>query len=64
MADIKQAARWMRDGKKVRHSSYPFMSPWFSSDEVGYIKSDIHCTFSDPSFEISDILAEDWEIAE
>ena len=63
MADIKQAAEWMREGKKVRRS------PWVSKS--------VFCMKKDESLQwrygkealplrvtMEELLADDWRIAE
>ena len=60
MADIKQAARWMQDGKKITggNALHPLMlvdgEICFDSGNGRY-----HYRLDD-----SDILSEDWEIAQ
>lgn len=54
MADIKQAAKWMKEGKKVRRADTDFV--WdadteFVSDQNG-----------DECMHIDDLLADDWEV--
>ena len=63
MADIKQAAKWMQEGKVVHRVSadadssirYMYNGDWFVADDLF------------PEFEVgiitlTDILAEDWEL--
>ena len=61
MADIKQAAEWMRQGKKVRRAE--------SLDGCSYMlsKHSIRVVFNDEHTAIffnDDLLADDWEICE
>lgn len=65
MADIKQAAKWMKDGCRVRRPSwvqgtYYLANPYkinlfYAEDEVP--SKDIELFYHD-------LLAEDWEISE
>lgn len=73
MADIKQAAKWMRKGKKVRRSKWPSLRLKMATgrevdslergDLTGaVIDADIpRC--NDP-LDVNDLLADDWKIAE
>lgn len=66
MAQIKQAAKWLADGKKVRRAA------WSNTDYRlvidGMDKSSVICVEGnelDPiaAFDVNDLLAEDWELA-
>jgi hypothetical protein len=66
MADIKQAARWMKRGEKVRRTNF-FGNFWYAAARKLSGVSD-RITTSDDNFEdepltIADLLAEDWDIA-
>jgi hypothetical protein len=61
MADIKQAAEWMCDGKEIHRKS------WGSSpvklhvcDHFSKVHDDLD---REASFTVVELLAEDWEIA-
>jgi hypothetical protein len=63
--DIKQAAKWMREGKKVRRAA------WFAGrrDVVAHSsREDVVYAHSlgahDVPFSCTDLLAEDWEVAD
>ena len=61
MADIKQAAKWMKEGKKVRRKVWADWYPsWVMQD--GEVRMD--GVVDDPVLAISSLLADDWEIAE
>lgn len=64
MADIKQAAIWMREGKSIRRKPMPSWIIALSSDGDCDIIAFVGKTESSAEFETSDLLAEDWEIAE
>lgn len=71
MADIKQAAEWLREGKLVRRpyldkhfsleaSQSTFFPRWIMVCEGGHFTADKrHAPFT-----VEDFLADDWEIAE
>jgi hypothetical protein len=75
MADIKQAAKWMQEGKLVRRSVYrpewrhgfdePHVSPFFAqylhSDDKGRIFSE---NDNPICLLIDALLAEDWEVVQ
>ena len=70
MADIKQAAKWMQEGKKVKrqnpHSGEPLPSGYrdgdaFKLDKEGFIICTCHKRRV-PFFTTA-LLADDWEIA-
>lgn len=58
MADIRQAARWMQEGKKVKRSLW----------EQGYVKADGARTIDEDGkptrFWLPELLADDWELAD
>jgi hypothetical protein len=72
MADIKQAAKWLQEGKNVRRSS------WTEYEWTGMLDGDdeddpearVALFYCETGQELvsamfaSDLLAEDWEIAE
>jgi hypothetical protein len=61
MADIKQAAK---EGKKIRRSIWNRTGGgpvYIVADQDGVMREDTGCRFA---FYRSDLLAEDWEIAE
>ena len=61
MADIKQAAKWLKEGKKVRRRLWKkWYPPWVLID--GEVRLD-HVV-EDSCVGISELLAEDWEISE
>ena len=61
MADIKQAAKWMQEGQRVRRPSF--------FGDFAYIKGrgnsidTIDHNPEDEPLNITDLLADDWEIA-
>ncbi len=68
MADIKQAAKWIEQGRTVtRHDGYLYQG---NEIEEGLNMFQIVCLDEDTREELvgtmftDDILAEDWEIAE
>ena len=60
MADIKQAAEWMKEGKKVRRKSAAYWTLWMSSDISGIYTLQTTPGFS-PQLDADDLLADDWE---
>lgn len=62
MADIKQAARWMQEGKLVRRgdweAKYGVINKAFL---IRWVNGDKNAT---APFSVYDLLADDWEIAE
>jgi len=67
MADIKQAAKWMQEGERVRR---PFLASgisigfrgrgtWIRVYENGQLAADARVA----PFDVEELLAEDWEIA-
>jgi hypothetical protein len=72
MADIKQAAKWMEEGKVVRRLEFKGKDVAFKSGPFGFIH---YCDFFRTSVDedghpwtvmltVDDLLAEDWEIFE
>ena len=66
MADIKQAAKWMQEGKRVKRISFPRMYPWEidGDSNLSAIQSVMEDGYADSLLTTDDLLAEDWEIAE
>jgi hypothetical protein len=75
MADIKQAAKWMQEGKKVRRTVYgpeqrhgipdPKAHPLFPSHICADEHQRLTCNEGLPVvLLLSALLADDWEIAE
>ena len=66
MADIKQAAKWMKDGKKVTRLDCGWVDGYLLLKWNGLLKfSDGKGTdFGDDVISADDLLADDWEIAE
>jgi len=63
MADIKQAARWLKEGKAVRLSSMD-EGERFIAVEMGFIEfRDRKSRHAHDMLEVIDLLADDWEIA-
>lgn len=64
MADIKQAAKWMIQGHTVQRVALRgrcWVSPW----EPMRISYDVCCADGgEHALDFSDLLADDWEIAE
>jgi hypothetical protein len=66
MADIKQAAKWMKDGEKVRRPQFFGDFAYLAERKLNGVSNQIGTTdgnVSDEPFTISDLLADDWEIA-
>ena len=68
MADIKQAAKWMQEGKRVRRPQlHPPISMGIVANGVPriYVRGVVRPTSVQDSapFDVEDFLAEDWEIA-
>ena len=66
MSDIKQAAKWLQEGRRVRRptcdpKSFFYINP--GSDFIHYNSTLLRRHLSD-ALETSDLLADDWEIAE
>ena len=65
MADIKQAAKWMLEGKRVTRPSVCDKGSFFSADIKKFIHYDSSSLGRVPdALEPSDLLADDWELAE
>ena len=75
MADIKQAAKWMEEGRSVRRSSWPSLGaknnqrPWWMPWRHSHSPEKIIAgrgwdDFTVPSVNPIDLLADDWEIEE
>ena len=64
MADFKQAVEWMKEGKKVRISSWPAKNLFVSLIDVSpvFIFSDGENKVTDLAIGLDDIQATDWEI--
>lgn len=67
MADIKQAAKWIREGKLVRRPIWDDGLVW-KSDNYGAVSLEalnINVdAYQSDLLEVDDLLADDWEIAE
>ena len=66
MADIKQAAKWLKEGKRVRR---PDFGQGYSQgiDSCGYLRPynpQGKIVNNKRSLDPDDLLADDWEIAE
>ena len=64
MADVKQAARWLASGKKVRRSIWS--NPEYLLVIDGMEKSSVICVEGNEfepcaAFNVSDLIATDWE---
>ena len=67
MADIKQAAKWMREGKTVRRPHFFGDFAYLAHKMRGLKINQITTTDSDIAdepFSLEDRLADDWEIVE
>jgi hypothetical protein len=68
MADIKQAAVWMQEGKRVRCQYWPDKKFYLHQDEDGFVAGagGYGNMPSNPyeEMEVSDILSDDWEKVE
>ena len=70
MADIKQAAKWMREGKIVRRSDFPDceyrVDPKSNWDAIMYRSPRIAGSefVRMATTHTADLLADDWEIAD
>jgi hypothetical protein len=58
MADIKQAAKWMQEGKVVRRAEIPYWEI-YQGDRTGHVMNGAN---DDAQFRPDDLLADDWEI--
>ena len=66
MADIKKAAKWLQEGKQVRRPTCDQKSFFYTNegcDFIHYSSTLLGINISD-ALETSDLLADDWEIAE
>jgi hypothetical protein len=68
MADIKQAAKWMKDGKEVRRpqflGGFAYRAARKLSGISNHIETNDNADMTDEPFTLSDLLADDWEIAD
>lgn len=66
MADIKQAAKWLLEGKKVTRTDAGFEDGYLTLKWNGLLKwTDPQGTdFGDDIISANDLLANDWEVAE
>ncbi len=63
MSDIKQAAKWIADGKVVRRSAWEYEGKWDKWD--GLRKGTrLNSLLGRTGLDLEDLLAEDWEIAD
>jgi hypothetical protein len=64
MADIKQAAKWLGEGRTVSRAEYA-SEWWVSAFMPNLLQLDI-CSADGPDHQLDcqDLLADDWEIAE
>lgn len=63
MADIKQAAKWMQEGNKVRRVIWPSGYYWLPWGD--HVLIELHAPLQEPKdalFGFDDLLADDWEI--
>lgn len=63
MADIKQAAKWMQEGKRVRVKDWDDEWPSLESAD-GCIIHSKKPPRKAPELDVDDLLSNDWEIAE
>ncbi len=65
MADIRQAAEWLKEGKRIRRSIWKPTGGWpryISADQGDdVVREDTDCRFE---FYLYDLIACDWEIVE
>ena len=62
MADIRQAAKWMQEGYRVKRTCQRYDIYTHATDENAPI---FHLgTFDTAVFILGDLMADDWEIAE
>jgi hypothetical protein len=61
VADIKQAAKWMKDGEKVRRPG--FFGNFAYRKGRGILIDTTDGNPEDEPLNLSDLVAEDWEIA-
>lgn len=67
MADIKQAAKWMQEDKRIRRTIWPPLYVWrviARQPPVVTLALGDFGPKQDAMFGIDDLLADDWEIAE
>ena len=68
VADIKQAAKWMKEGEKVRRPSFMEGFAYLAVERLkGVSGNQITTTDNNIDLEplmLTDLLADDWEIAE
>jgi|GEM_PF-3495460 hypothetical protein len=65
MADIKQAAKWMQEGKRVRRPKWPPLYWWLIPKRFPVVQ--LHSpkgATQDAMMGADELLAEDWEIDE
>jgi hypothetical protein len=65
MSDIKQAAKWMQEGKRVHHKGSLAVA-FINENEVVKAIIVVHPVIQEHCyvFTCADLLADDWEIAE
>ncbi len=64
MADIKQAARWIMQGREVRRYIWGSRSRmWLNMDKITVMVGDGPGTYHPYELPVVDLIAEDWEIA-
>lgn len=69
MAGIKQAAKWLQEGKRVRHAAFAADEGFEAYRPYGFItyisgtnaKSIFNARYTD-MLEVEDLLADDWEV--
>ena len=64
MADIKQAAKWLREGKTVRRTANNYELYAHNGREDSIVFHERNQAVDTAVFLIGDLLAEDWEIAQ
>ena len=73
MADIKQAAKWMQEGRTVRRTSAFSLAIWRENYTIEYADDPLKWDedaredanpddFEDAVFDCEDLLADDWEL--
>lgn len=66
MADIKQAAQWLREGKEVRRASFTTGEGFSTQLPYGFIKyvdnHPEHTAVYTDMLQVEDLLADDWEV--
>lgn len=63
MADIKQAAKWLDEGREVRRKRYKEDTPIRAGNITKLIKT-ANLESLPITFRVPDLLAEDWELAD